>query len=44
VFLGERLPAGFVISAVLVLAGVWITRVGGERVSEAEPAEAAPSS
>jgi drug/metabolite transporter (DMT)-like permease len=38
-FLGERLPAGFVISAVLVLAGVWITRVGGERVHEPQPAE-----
>jgi drug/metabolite transporter (DMT)-like permease len=35
-FLGERLPAGFLVSAALVLAGVWITRAAGERVPDPE--------
>jgi drug/metabolite transporter (DMT)-like permease len=33
VFLHERLPAGFLVSTLLVLAGVWFTRWGAESIS-----------
>lgn len=32
VFLHERLPAGFLVSTLLVLVGVWLTRFGAEAV------------
>ncbi len=40
-FLGESLPAGFVVSTLLVLAGVWLSQHGVMRAARQRPAEPA---